>query len=506
MKLLLDARVEGRRALLTGLRAYAPMVLALAGLAILYVAYKAARGATLSSGLGAYGGLSSVHYSFGAVRHWTLLHFAELGLSVAVIPMSALILLTGLAVWRGTPNAAERAFVAVAATGLVIVVVQAAAFASRFSLRIEERNMFHVAPLLLLALLVWIERGLPRPRVLTAAAAAIPALLLLALPLRTLITTSMFSDTFGLIPLFRIENFFSGDADPVRWLMLTGGVGGALLFAFVPRRFALVLPATVAVYLMLASWTTYGALKDLSIGMANGTFGARTQAGSTTRSGQRRKLLSSSARTPTSREPRSFGRPSSGTGASPTSTTSECPSRQEGCPIGRERTTPARGCLPWPTPATSATSSSRATSSSPGRWLPSMGGLRSTGCAPRSGWSTRSAASTATVGWAPTPRTLATPRTVRVRSECLAQRMERSRCARPRDDHRHVGREQQAPATRSWVVHSRRGKRFVLPTPARPYTVLVHIAPTFSPAQFGQPDTRQLGAQVEFRPGGVRGE
>ena len=86
VKLLLDARVEGRRALLTGLRAYAPMVLALAGLAILYVAYKAARGATLSSGLGAYGGLSSVHYSFGAVRHWTLLHFAELGLSVAVIP------------------------------------------------------------------------------------------------------------------------------------------------------------------------------------------------------------------------------------------------------------------------------------------------------------------------------------------------------------------------------------------------------------------------------------
>jgi len=28
----------------------------------------------------------------------------------------------------------------------------------------------------------------------------------------------------------------------------------------------------------------------------------------------------------------------------------------------------------------------------------------------------------------------------------------------------------------------------------------VHIAPTFSPSQFGQADTRQLGATVHFAP------
>ena len=44
------------------------------------------------------------------------------------------------------------------------LVLEVAAFASVQSLRVEERNMFYVAPLFLIALLVWIERGAPRPR------------------------------------------------------------------------------------------------------------------------------------------------------------------------------------------------------------------------------------------------------------------------------------------------------------------------------------------------------
>jgi hypothetical protein len=53
-------------------------------------------------------------------------------------------------------------------------------------------------------------------------------------------------------------------------------------------------------------------------------------------------------------------------------------------------------------------------------------------------------------------------------------------------------------ATRKWVLHSGGGHAFTLLTPSRPFMVTVHIAPTFSPSQYGQPDTRQLGAQVTF--------
>ena len=61
-----------------------------------------------------------------------------------------------------------------------------AAFASRFAGAIEERNMFVVAPLLLIALLVWIDRGARRPTFLAVIAAAVAAAPPRADPLRAL--------------------------------------------------------------------------------------------------------------------------------------------------------------------------------------------------------------------------------------------------------------------------------------------------------------------------------
>jgi hypothetical protein len=55
-------------------------------------------------------------------------------------------------------------------------------------------------------------------------------------------------------------------------------------------------------------------------------------------------------------------------------------------------------------------------------------------------------------------------------------------------------------ATRAFTIHSGKTRKLLLPAPAGPYTVSVHIAPTFSPSQFGQADTRQLGATVYFAP------
>ena len=93
-----------------------------------------------------------------------LLHFAELPLSVGVLPACALLVLLGLAFRRGgTRNEAERAFLAVTTAAVAWIVVEVAVFASRFSLRIEERYMFFLAPLLFLAFVLWLDRGLPRP-------------------------------------------------------------------------------------------------------------------------------------------------------------------------------------------------------------------------------------------------------------------------------------------------------------------------------------------------------
>ncbi|MDP9307830.1 MAG: hypothetical protein M3P15_05930, partial [Actinomycetota bacterium] len=54
-------------------------------------------------------------------------------------------------------------------------------------------------------------------------------------------------------------------------------------------------------------------------------------------------------------------------------------------------------------------------------------------------------------------------------------------------------------ATRKWIIHTGGARVFTFRTPPRRFQVTIHISPTFSPSQFGQPDTRQLGAQVAFR-------
>ncbi len=78
-----------------------------------------------------------------------LWHVEELDLYLGVIPFAAL-----LVFWLAPRSLdhAGRAFVAASAPVTILLVVEVAAFASRQSLRIEERNMFYVAPFALTAL------------------------------------------------------------------------------------------------------------------------------------------------------------------------------------------------------------------------------------------------------------------------------------------------------------------------------------------------------------------
>ena len=264
LKLLFDYRAGagGPRA---GVRLYIPMLGALALAAIGYAGVKVAQGADLSSGLGAYSVAVGAGYSWGDVPRWTLHHFAELSLAVGVVPMAALAVLAGLAVVRGLPSAAERAFVAVAVSALVLVIPQVAIFASRFALRIEERNMVYLMPILLLALVVWIGRGLPRPPVIAAVGALGSVALLLTLPLGSLLTIGILSDTFGFVPLLRLAELVSYDLDETRWIMVLGALNAALAFLFLPRVVAaFVLPVLVAGYFVMTTTFVLGEVVDHS--------------------------------------------------------------------------------------------------------------------------------------------------------------------------------------------------------------------------------------------------
>ena len=112
--------------------------------------------------------------------------------------------------------------------------------------------MLYAAPFLLLALVVWLARGLPRPPITTAVAVAAPAGLLALLPLPSLLNISILSDTFALIPLYALDrNTGVGGL----WLAVAlGAVVFAALFALVPRRIATVaLPFLTAALLGLTT-------------------------------------------------------------------------------------------------------------------------------------------------------------------------------------------------------------------------------------------------------------
>jgi hypothetical protein len=248
------------------LRRFWPSLGLLAVVVVAYVTYEVGRGRSLWSGAGVYRQVSSAHYAIRPALHWIAYHLGELTFSVGLIPLSALIVLFGLACRRATaPAPAERAFLAVTTAAVFWVVVQIGTFASHFSLRIEERYMFELGPVLLLALVVWLARGLPRPAGLTAAAVLAPAAFLLALPYTSFFNQALFNDTFGLIPLWRLSTRLGTNAGDLPVLVGAGTLAAGLLFATAPRSWArIVVPAAVLGFLTLSSGSVFATVTWLS--------------------------------------------------------------------------------------------------------------------------------------------------------------------------------------------------------------------------------------------------
>ena len=236
-------RVVARRSL----RPWLPLYGAAAAFALLAVVGQLARGASLNELFGAYAVVGEGGYDAVDVLRFLFWHLAELDLYVGVFPLAAAILLT--ARWRVLDPPAQ-AFLAAAIALVSWTLVVVAAFASRFAGAIEERNMFVVAPLLLIALLAWIERGAVRPRWLAVGAAALAAVLPALIPYDRFLQLKVRSDTLMIVPLWNVQD--SVTLPRLDDVVLVAGIAAAVLFLLVPRRLALALPVVVLAYYALA--------------------------------------------------------------------------------------------------------------------------------------------------------------------------------------------------------------------------------------------------------------
>jgi dolichyl-phosphate-mannose-protein mannosyltransferase len=230
---------------LRGLRDHVWLYGIVGGLVVLVAAFEEARGHSPLAVLGVYESAGQQHHATSTVARWFLYHLAEIDLYVGVIPFAALIALAAMA-YR-LPRQ-YRAFVAAVVPTCVFLLGVVAEFASRPDVaRIEERNMFYLAPLFLIALVAWIDVGVPRPVLATGiavvAAAALPGLI----PFSSLINVPAVSDTLSLIPWWWLQdNWIS--MQTVSTVVVVCSIAAGLLFLVVPRRFALVLPALVLAY------------------------------------------------------------------------------------------------------------------------------------------------------------------------------------------------------------------------------------------------------------------
>jgi hypothetical protein len=476
------------------LRRFATTGIALLVLALVFLAYT-----FVSAGdvLGGYNSVLELEYSMGEGLRWTLIHAAELAFATGLLPVSAFLLLA--AAWLRPGSApAERAFVCVTAAALLWIVPQAGFFAARYSERIEERNMFYLEPLLLLALVAWVARGAPRPPRWTAVAASIPAALLVAIPIERLLNVSVLSDTFALIPLMRVSSVFAGGLDTVRVLLAAGGIAAALLFVLVPRRLAVTTIGAVAVFLAMSAWSVAGTLSDQALATRLETH--------TTNADWIDEAVGPDANVPfiftadltnnphllwqTEFWNRSVGDVYGLNAADPTSlpvvsSTVDARGRvvrvADGSPLS-PRYVVAQ-------PGTDIAGEQIAAEGrlilyrvdAPLRLETRLDGVYGDGWSGADATYTNFSTEPGTVsvdvgraGWSGPD----TPGAVRIDVERI-------------DSGRKV-------STANWVVHSGAKRTFRLKTPAAPFRVKLSVGPTFSPAAHGSSDTRQLGAQVAF--------
>jgi hypothetical protein len=196
-------------------------------------------------GLGVYEQHRAAHYSAGGIVVWLVRSAGELSLAAGIVPLAALLALR--------PRIErERAFVAVTAAATVALVCLAAVAAVWEPHGIKERYMAHALPLLLIAFVVWIERG-ARPRPWWAI--AIPAALAAALPLGRLFREpSLLGNGWTLLPFDR------AGLTAARILLVAGAVGATALFLLAPRLAVV----GVAVFLAASTAVVYSTIRNQS--------------------------------------------------------------------------------------------------------------------------------------------------------------------------------------------------------------------------------------------------
>jgi hypothetical protein len=221
------------------------------GLAVLVLAWAAWRLLSGKAALGGYEVVASTSYSVGSAARFVLYHGASLLILCGLFPATAVALKLVEALRRGENDERVRAYLVVASSLAVWLVVEVGVFASRYSDRIVERNLIGLAPVLFIGLVLWLERGPDGGYVERAIVGALAVIVLVLLPVGTYVNLFGTHDAMTLIPLYRLSTETSVSTLKTVYPAVVAVL--ALLFVLVPRRRLRWLPVALVVVLVASS-------------------------------------------------------------------------------------------------------------------------------------------------------------------------------------------------------------------------------------------------------------
>jgi hypothetical protein len=250
------ALLERRRRLLVRL---APTWGAFGALGSVWIAWRIVRGIPV---LGAYEAAVQSSYGAGDSLLAIVRHTGDLVLLTAVVPVAALVLLAVDVLRRDGATPRERAYVAVALSFTVATLLQVAIFASRHVGYIAERNLVALAPPVFVGFAVWLERGAPRPRLVTSLVALLVVAPVLAIPVEKFLSAGSLPFSFSAVALERV---LGGRSLATQELVIFGAAALlAALVVVIPRRLSWTLAALVVGVLALGSIPASRGLADAS--------------------------------------------------------------------------------------------------------------------------------------------------------------------------------------------------------------------------------------------------
>jgi hypothetical protein len=359
-----------------------------------------------------------------------------------------------------------------------------------------------------MALVLWIARGLERPPLLAAIAAAVPVVLLLDVKLKDLLGVQILSDTFALIPVWRAAQKLDGGVDAAQTLLLVGSIAAAAAFLFVPRRFAAVLPLAVAAFLAIGSYPVYGAVRDYARSLAVYAGGGdRDWIDDAAGNGVQAPYLYDAGKVPGYDDmilwQTEFWNGDLGTVVRLGPQARDPLVEQVGSvdPVTGRITAPGVGSPRFAVTSSGLTLAGKPLETKslltlyrvarPLRLASAVDGVYG------DGWMGANAAYSQYAG-GPGRVAVTLSREAWGGKDVPGEVTVRVGPAVANDaGGASIGR---VTAQRTLTLRRLQRRALVLPTPRAPYRVEVSVAPTFSPSTFGSADTRDLGAQVTFRP------